>query len=90
MRRRLPAVIEESLLALDRTVISGGHRGVLVEMATEHIVRLLNAGPVDVCAWQRASTYGKNGRARRQAAAKEGNLAPHCQLRRDPQTHPHQ
>ncbi|HPD29502.1 MAG TPA: aminoacyl-tRNA deacylase [Phycisphaerae bacterium] len=50
MRRQLPVVIEESLLALDRIIVNGGRRGVLVEMATEDVVRLLNARPADICA----------------------------------------
>ncbi len=49
MRRQLPTVIEESLLALDRILVNGGRRGVLVEMATEDVVRLLNAKPADIC-----------------------------------------
>jgi Cys-tRNA(Pro)/Cys-tRNA(Cys) deacylase len=49
MRRKLPVVIEASLLALDRIVVNGGRRGVLLEMATEDLVRLLDAKPADVC-----------------------------------------
>ena len=49
MRRSLPVVIEESLLALDRILVNGGRRGVLLEMAMEDIVRLLNARPADIC-----------------------------------------
>jgi len=49
MRRKLPAVIEESLLALDRILVNGGRRGMLVEMATQDIVRLLGAKPADIC-----------------------------------------
>ena len=49
MRRRLPAFIEESLLVLDRIVVNGGRRGVLVELATEDLVRLLDATPADIC-----------------------------------------
>jgi Cys-tRNA(Pro)/Cys-tRNA(Cys) deacylase len=48
-RRKLPVVIEETLLCLDRIVVNGGRRGVLVEMATEDVVRLLDATPADVC-----------------------------------------
>jgi len=50
MRRRLPVIIEESLLALDRILVNGGRRGVLVEMATEDVVRLLDAKPAAICA----------------------------------------
>lgn len=49
MRRQLPAVIEESLLALDRIVVNGGRRGVLVELATEDVVRVLDAVPASIC-----------------------------------------
>ena len=48
-RRKLPVVIEESLLALDVILVNGGRRGVLVEMATEDLVRLLDAKPVPIC-----------------------------------------
>lgn len=49
MRRFLPTVIEESLLALDRIIVNGGRRGVLIEMDTEDVVRLLDAQPADIC-----------------------------------------
>lgn len=49
LRRALPAVIEESLLALDRIIVNGGRRGVLIEMATDDVVRLLSAQPADIC-----------------------------------------
>jgi Cys-tRNA(Pro)/Cys-tRNA(Cys) deacylase len=49
MRRKLPVVIEESLLALDTIAVNGGRRGVLVEMETEELVRVLNAQPKDIC-----------------------------------------
>lgn len=49
MRRRLPVIIEESLLALDRILVNGGRRGVLVEMATDDVVRLLDARPAEIC-----------------------------------------
>jgi Cys-tRNA(Pro)/Cys-tRNA(Cys) deacylase len=49
MRRRLPVVIEESLLALDRIIVNGGRRGVLVEMATDELAGLLGARPADIC-----------------------------------------
>ncbi|MGD8454561.1 MAG: aminoacyl-tRNA deacylase [Phycisphaerae bacterium] len=49
MRRKLPVVIEESLLALDRIIVNGGQRGVLVELATDDLVRLLDAHPADIC-----------------------------------------
>jgi Cys-tRNA(Pro)/Cys-tRNA(Cys) deacylase len=49
LRRTLPVVIEESLLALDRIVVNGGRRGVLLEMRTTDVVRLLDARPADIC-----------------------------------------
>ena len=48
-RRKLPTVIEESLLALDRIVVNGGRRGVLVELATDDLVRILDATPANIC-----------------------------------------
>jgi Cys-tRNA(Pro)/Cys-tRNA(Cys) deacylase len=51
MRRKLPVLIEESLLALDRIMVSGGRRGVMVELATEELVKLLDARPADLCRW---------------------------------------
>jgi Cys-tRNA(Pro)/Cys-tRNA(Cys) deacylase len=48
-RRHLPVVIEESLLALDRMSVNAGRRGLLVEMATEDLVRLLEARPANIC-----------------------------------------
>ena len=48
-RRKLPVAIEESLLALDTVIVNGGRRGVLVEMPTEELVRLLDARPLDIC-----------------------------------------
>jgi Cys-tRNA(Pro) deacylase len=49
MRRKLPVMIEESLLALDRIIVNGGRRGVLVELKTEDVVRLLDARPANLC-----------------------------------------
>jgi Cys-tRNA(Pro)/Cys-tRNA(Cys) deacylase len=49
MRRKLPVVIEESLLALDSIMVNGGRRGVLIEMDTEELVRVLEAQPKDIC-----------------------------------------
>ncbi len=49
MRRRLPVVIEESLLALDSIIVNGGRRGVLIELPTPELVRLLEARPADIC-----------------------------------------
>ncbi len=49
LRRKLPVVIEESLLALDTIIVNGGRRGVLIEMQTDELVRLLEAKPLDLC-----------------------------------------
>lgn len=49
MRRKLPTLIEESLLALDRIIVNGGQRGVLVELNTDDLVRLLDARPANIC-----------------------------------------
>ncbi len=48
-RRKLPVFIEESLLTLDRIIVNGGRRGVLVELATADLVRLLEATSADLC-----------------------------------------
>jgi len=49
LRRQLPVVIEESLLALDCLVVSAGQRGMLVELATRDLVRLLDAKSANIC-----------------------------------------
>jgi len=49
MRRQLPAVIEESLMALDTILLSAGRHGVEVELAVEDVVRLLEAKVADIC-----------------------------------------
>ena len=49
LRRKFPVVIEESLLALETIIVNGGQRGVLVEVATEDLVGLLEARPADIC-----------------------------------------
>lgn len=48
-RRPLPVVIEESLLVLDRIIVNGGRRGVLIELNTAELVRLVDAQPADIC-----------------------------------------
>lgn len=49
LRRKLPVLIEESLLALETILVNGGQRGVLLEMETQTVVRLLDARPADLC-----------------------------------------
>jgi Cys-tRNA(Pro)/Cys-tRNA(Cys) deacylase len=49
LRRSLPVVIEESLLALEKIIVNGGRRGTLVELGTGELVRLLDATPADIC-----------------------------------------
>lgn len=49
LRRRLPVLIEESLLALETMIVNGGRRGVMVELATADLVQLLDALPADLC-----------------------------------------
>jgi Cys-tRNA(Pro)/Cys-tRNA(Cys) deacylase len=49
MRRHLPTIIEESLLALDTILVNGGRRGTLVEIQTADLLRLLEATPADIC-----------------------------------------
>jgi len=48
-RRKLPVLIEESLLALDHIVVNAGKRGLLVKLRTPDLVRLLDAQPADIC-----------------------------------------
>lgn len=49
MRRQLPVIIEESLLVLDRIVVSAGRRGTMIELATCDLVRWLDAKPANIC-----------------------------------------
>lgn len=49
MRRKLPTVIEASLLALDTIIVNGGRRGVLIEMNTEELARVLDVTPAEIC-----------------------------------------
>jgi Cys-tRNA(Pro)/Cys-tRNA(Cys) deacylase len=49
LRRKLPVLIEESLLALETIIVNGGRRGVMVELTTADLVRLLDARPADLC-----------------------------------------
>lgn len=47
-RRKMPVVIDEMLTLLDRVYINGGSRGLIVSMATDDLVRILDAvvGPL--------------------------------------------
>lgn len=49
LRRKLPVLLEESLLALETIIVNGGRRGVMVELATGDLVQLLDARPADLC-----------------------------------------
>lgn len=49
LRRKLPVLIEESLLALETVIVNGGRRGVLVELPTGELARLLEAQAKDIC-----------------------------------------
>ncbi len=50
MRRAVPTLIEETLTLVDRIVVNAGRRGLLVELATEDAIRLLDARTADICA----------------------------------------
>ncbi len=47
-RRVMPVFIEKTILDLDRIYINGGHRGFVLEMAPEDLVRVLKPTPVEV------------------------------------------
>ena len=47
-RKNLPVYMEHSILALDRILINGGKRGLLVEMSPQDMIRLLKPTPVEV------------------------------------------
>jgi Cys-tRNA(Pro)/Cys-tRNA(Cys) deacylase len=49
MRRQLTVLIEESLLALDRLVVNAGRRGILLELAAQDLVSLLDARTANIC-----------------------------------------
>jgi Cys-tRNA(Pro)/Cys-tRNA(Cys) deacylase len=49
-RRSLPAFLEEALLDHDRIAINGGQRGVILELASAEVARLLDASAVDLTA----------------------------------------
>lgn len=47
-RRKMPVYVQESVLALDRMYVNGGHRGFLVGISPADLVRVLQPTPVDV------------------------------------------
>jgi Cys-tRNA(Pro)/Cys-tRNA(Cys) deacylase len=49
-RRALPAFLEESLLEHERIAVNAGQRGVIVELASADVARLLDATAVDLAA----------------------------------------
>ena len=48
-RRHMHVIIEESLLAVDRILVNGGRRGILIELATQDLICLLDAQPANIC-----------------------------------------
>jgi Cys-tRNA(Pro)/Cys-tRNA(Cys) deacylase len=48
MKRRLPVLIEASLLEFDKVAINGGRRGVMLVMAPQDILKALGAEPIDM------------------------------------------
>ncbi len=49
-RRTLPVYVEEYLTLHDRILVNAGQRGVIVEVGTIDLVRLLEATPADIAA----------------------------------------
>ena len=49
-RRALPSYLEESLLEHERIAINAGQRGVILELATADVMRLLDAVAADLAA----------------------------------------
>ena len=49
-RRPLPAYLEETLLEHDRIAINAGQRGVILELLSSEVARLLDASAVDLSA----------------------------------------
>lgn len=47
-RRRLPVYLDESALAFDRIFVSGGRRGLQLEVGTADLIRLLSATPAAI------------------------------------------
>ena len=81
MRRQLPAVIEESLLALDRIIVNGGRRGVLhVPAGGEHVYLTMlglgaDAGVLEVSRARRALEAARSAAEAAAAAEREAQEA---------------
>jgi Cys-tRNA(Pro)/Cys-tRNA(Cys) deacylase len=50
-KRSLPAVIDSSALSFDTVFVSGGQRGLEIELAPQDLVALVNATTADVARW---------------------------------------
>jgi len=48
IRKKLPVYIEETLLSCQKILINAGRKGLLAEMATEDLLRILTPRPVKV------------------------------------------
>ncbi len=48
-KKRTPVFIERDALAFDRLVVNGGRRGLQVELATDDLLRALDATAADIC-----------------------------------------
>jgi Cys-tRNA(Pro) deacylase len=48
IRKKLPIYIEETLLGFQKILINAGRKGLLAEMATEDLLRILSPRPVKV------------------------------------------
>jgi len=48
MRKKLPIYIEETLLGFQKILINAGRKGLLAEMATDDLLRILSPRPVKV------------------------------------------
>ncbi len=47
-KRRLPVYLDETALVYDRVLVSAGRRGLQVELASQDLIRLLDAGVGDL------------------------------------------
>jgi Cys-tRNA(Pro)/Cys-tRNA(Cys) deacylase len=48
-KKRVSVFIERDALAFDRLVVNGGRRGLQVELATDDLLRVLDATAADIC-----------------------------------------